>query len=245
MTYSTTVDLFATGGRASGLDILILDDNEIDRIRLRRYLDQAGVTASIIDCSSVENFSNALDHTFFDAVLIDYRLGANTGIEAVNLLRQSRAQRKAAAIMVTGDHRIDLAVEAMRMGCDDFVIKDALDPHRMRMALARAISHRKADTVNAPAGPSPALTLRDAMEAETADMAADLRSALNTAVGRTRALRRSNSDDPHLLGQLAYIDAACARAWQTIGQFEQKMAALDVARPRTPKLGFSRKRTAH
>ncbi len=240
MTTSLTVDL--TPSRpVQGLDILILDDSDIDRIRLRRFLSQAGIEASVVDCDTVESFAGALEHTFFDAVLIDYRLGARNGIEALNLLRGSRAQRRAAAIMVTGDTSIDLAVEVMRTGCDDFVIKETLDPHRMRTSLARAISHRKADGIAGPGGTSAVMALRNAVETGAAEMAGEVRSALSAVAGRSRALRATHSADPQILAQLAHIDSACARAWSMVGAFQQNLGALDMTRPRATKLGLTRR----
>ena len=240
MTRSLTVDLASPALRA--LDIVILDDNDHDRKRMRRYLAQAGVDAHVVDCDSVEDFSAALSGAYFDAALIDYRLGHRDGIEAVNLLRTHRAQRQAAAIMVTGDRRVELAVEAIRGGCDDFVLKDALDPSALKSSLAKAMAHRRAGPRTTPRSPDTALALRDAVEEVASGMSAEVRGALNAAVARTRDLRADRKDDAPLLAALAHIDAACARIWTCVNGFERAMSSLDLARPKGPKLGLSKRR---
>jgi diguanylate cyclase (GGDEF)-like protein len=80
--------------------------------------------ASDFQMTAVENGQACLDAlggTFFDAVLLDYSLPKMTGLEV--LLRIRRQGINVPVIMITGQGDESIAVEAMKVGAADYIIK--------------------------------------------------------------------------------------------------------------------------
>ena len=69
------------------LQILLIDDDEIDRMALRRSLRKAQVEAEITMAASVAEAREKIDLHPYDCVFMDYRLQGGNG---VTLLREFR-----------------------------------------------------------------------------------------------------------------------------------------------------------
>jgi signal transduction histidine kinase/FixJ family two-component response regulator len=113
------------------ISVLAVDDNPDHLFLMQRRLRDAGV--EVRTASDAETALDALDEV--DIVLLDYRMPGVTGLE---LLKRIRAADGPSVVMVTGMGSEDVAVEAMRAGAIDYVVKnpgylDAL-PHVVERA---------------------------------------------------------------------------------------------------------------
>ena len=79
----------------------------------------------------------ALEWSAFDVILLDNNLPDMSGLE---ILQKSADKPHGPIIMITGDSQIETAVEALKAGAEDFVIKsldlERLLPHIVQRALA-------------------------------------------------------------------------------------------------------------
>src|ERR1700733_3278250 len=109
------------------LRILLIDDDKDELLITQGLLTQVSGTLYDLEwASSYDAGLEALRHGGHDACLLDYRLGADNGLE---LLRQAQALGcRVPIIMLTGqgDQAIDL--QAMKAGAADYLIKEELDP---------------------------------------------------------------------------------------------------------------------
>jgi DNA-binding NtrC family response regulator len=99
--------------------LLVVDDEKNMREMLRDILEAEGhqVTA----CEDGEGALKALGTTDFDAAILDLNLPGLSGLE---VLRRNRAGGGAVpVVMITAYATIDTAVEAMRHGAFDYIIK--------------------------------------------------------------------------------------------------------------------------
>ena len=115
--------------QAANQTILIIDDDEIDRMACKRILSKSGFTASrVLEAGVGLQGVLSAQHEHPDIVLLDYRLPDADGIA---ILRQITSPEGALAdeapsvVMMTGAADIDVAVEAMRLGARDYLVKDA------------------------------------------------------------------------------------------------------------------------
>lgn len=122
------------------VSILVVDDDDVDRQRLRRLTANLDLPVEVIEASDIAGMRDCLDGKSFDVILIDYRLTLGDGIEALKLVRDHPENRSAATIMVAGDAQLDVAVSAFKSGCDDFVAKMDLDAASLRNAVFEALS---------------------------------------------------------------------------------------------------------
>lgn len=116
------------------LQILHLEDSEDDHALVVLQLHRAGLAARLHRVDTLAAFEAALDSPW-DAILSDYNLPGFTGLDALASLRLSG--RVLPFILVSGQIGEDMAVEAMRSGASDYLLKHNLT--RLVPALERAI----------------------------------------------------------------------------------------------------------
>jgi diguanylate cyclase (GGDEF)-like protein len=122
------------------LNLLIVDDDDVDRERLIRMLSKSDIDINISEASSVEDSMLYLDNNEYDCVIIDYRLGTNSGLTLLNNIR-SRMGKLCAVIMITGLGDEEVAAEAMRLGASDYLLKSLLEGAQLTQAILNSI-HR-------------------------------------------------------------------------------------------------------
>lgn len=103
---------------AKAIQVLLIDDDEIDRESLARHIDEAQLPYALTAVGSKrDGLATLADHPF-DIVLLDFELGDGTGLEILPALEDTPA------IIITGCGSEEVAVEAMRLGARDYLIKD-------------------------------------------------------------------------------------------------------------------------
>ncbi|MEM7470555.1 MAG: response regulator [Pseudomonadota bacterium] len=130
--------------RNSVIQALLVDDNEFDRKYIKRLSTRSDLNIQIAEARSIEEMSQNLRSRRFDLVLLDYNLDDGDGIEALNLLRTDGFYNRTGVIMVTGDTKTEVAVNAFRNGCHDIVAKDGLSSDKMQAAILRSLAGAKA-----------------------------------------------------------------------------------------------------
>ncbi len=121
------------------INALILDDDKFDRAKIRRLFNKAGVPFVLNEADTLKTLKQCLDATEFDVVLIDYNLSYGNGIDALKLVQRHPKNGNAATIMITGDDRSAIAVEALQTGCKDYVSKHDLSARELRAKVQYAI----------------------------------------------------------------------------------------------------------
>ena len=118
--------------------ILIVDDEEVICSILARRLTREGYS-----CVTAHNGKEALSHFYkdsFSLIISDIKMPEMDGIE---LLKKVKAiHPNMLVIMVTAYPEIDLAVEAMRIGAYDFIIKPA-DLELVILSVKKALEKKR------------------------------------------------------------------------------------------------------
>lgn len=98
--------------------ILLVDDDEVDRLAIHRQLKSSALHCEIFTASSLQEARQQLVQSTFDLMLLDYRLRDGTGID---LLRE---QHDLPAVVMTAFGQERIAAEALHLGAYDYLIKD-------------------------------------------------------------------------------------------------------------------------
>ncbi|PYF84342.1 diguanylate cyclase (GGDEF)-like protein [Marinomonas alcarazii] len=134
-----TVDLLEAY-QGPTLKLLIVDDDDVDRERLRRMLSKSDIKTHVSEAISVEDSLEHLSKSDFDCVIIDYRLGLTSGLTLLDSIR-STMDNHCAVIMITGLGDEEVAAEAMRLGASDYLLKSQLQSHKLIHAIINSV-HR-------------------------------------------------------------------------------------------------------
>jgi len=119
----------------SPMRLLHIEDSEPDHVLAMAQLRRAGLRVDATRVETRDEFKRALARPW-DLVLSDYNLPGFTGLEALQLLRATG--RALPFILVSGEIGEDTAVEAMRNGANDYLLKNNLA--RLAPAVEHAIS---------------------------------------------------------------------------------------------------------
>lgn len=121
--------------------LLIIEDDEIDRIDCRRTLSSLPSWRFILEEAELGRDGLRLITSHRPAfVLLDYRLPDIDGIEILE--RISVEELDTMVILLTGCQELDVAVKAMKLGAFDYLVKDSnrhylhLLPHSLERAMA-------------------------------------------------------------------------------------------------------------
>ena len=123
------------------LDVLIVDDSKADALLLVRHLKSFGYDVRYEHADGREAMAAALHARSFDVVLCDYSMPGFDGRQAFGVLLESK--RDLPFIIVSGAVGEETAVECMRLGVHDFVLKDHLA--RLAPAIEREMAEAAED----------------------------------------------------------------------------------------------------
>lgn len=122
---------------APQLRVLIVDDDALDRSAIRRCLLQSGVAASVDEAATAADASACIHAGAVDCVLLDYYV---PGVDNVSLLRSIReAASDMPVIILTGRGDEQIAVDFMKAGAQDYLVKASLTPERLASTCRHAV----------------------------------------------------------------------------------------------------------
>jgi signal transduction histidine kinase len=221
--------------RDAPLRILVVDDDELDRRAVCRYLQQCGVPAIPEQATTAEEALQRLASSRYDCILLDYYI---PGVNAQWLLGAIRQAAAAVPVVIfTGRGDEEIAVEFMKAGVADYLPKASLGPERLASSLRHAMElQRAADARRRAEEEVRALanTEREArIEAENAIkardevlaiVAHDLRNPMQTIMSAAAMIRLRGNDEALRKDNVALIETSMREMERQISDL------LDVAR---------------
>lgn len=121
-------------------DILIVDDNPDDLELCQKALEKAGgETYAIHKSDSGNDAIGKIKIRRPDAVLLDYSLPGHDGISVLKTIKS--IDPLLPVIMLTGKGNETIAVQAMKEGAHDYIVKSAIAPKPLSTAVNAAIDY--------------------------------------------------------------------------------------------------------
>ncbi len=124
--------------------VLLIEDDADDYLLACDLLEETTRSSyEVTWCADSASGLAALHSGRYDICLVDYRLGAQTGIE---LLEQgAQALRRTPAIVLTGAHSAEIDHAAMKAGAADYLVKDQLTADSLERTIRYAMQRRDLD----------------------------------------------------------------------------------------------------
>jgi two-component system cell cycle sensor histidine kinase/response regulator CckA len=181
------------------LRVLMLEDSDTDAELTERALRRGGIEYVVCRVETEPALIEALDTFAPDIVLADYALPTFDGISALRIVRERSAELP--FILLSGTLGDERAVEALKLGATDYVLKDRLG----RLAAAVERAHNEALAAAEKRRANEALRFRSEFESVIARLStefirvasSELDALIETALAR--------------IGELANADRAFVR----------------------------------
>jgi len=117
--------------------ILIVDDELIMRESLAGWLERDG--HEIDTAASGEQALQKLKDTRFDVLLVDIKMEGMSGLDVLKQVKESDPD--VAVIMITAYGSISTAIEAMKSGAYDYLLKP-FDPNELGVVIEKIMAHQ-------------------------------------------------------------------------------------------------------
>lgn len=197
--------------------VLVIEDDDGDRALLHERIRSGYPDAHLVDVIAPEDWKRALTRQDIDIVLTDFRLGWTDGLQIVRTLRERLPH--VPLIMVTETGSEEIAVEAMKAGLDDYVLKSRL--RRLPLAMQTALEHARHRG-----------RYQNAID-HLAVISHELRGPVNSFVGWLALLRDPSADDA--------IRARALQALERAAEAQRSMVdeLLDVSKIVTGRIRLS------
>lgn len=115
----------------AALRVLLIEDDQVDRLACRRALTAQGRFACL-EADTGQAGLRLAQAEAPDCILLDYRLPDMDGLEVLAELRAAPDETGVPVVMLTGAAEVTVAVEAMRRGARDYLVKDS-QRHYLRL----------------------------------------------------------------------------------------------------------------
>lgn len=119
------------------LHLLLIDDDELDRHMVVRALKQSFNAFEIEQSSCAAEGLQMAAKKHYDAILLDYCLPDQDGIEVLRALRTEQYEGMAVIMITHYDDEI-IAEQCLESGAQDFLLKDEVSGKRLARAVKRA-----------------------------------------------------------------------------------------------------------
>jgi len=123
--------------------LLIVDDEKTTREGLRAALEDR---YDVYVAEDAKAAMNLLEAEHFDVMLADFRLPGEDGMKLI--ARAKSLSKPPICILMTAYGSEELAVDAMKRGADDYIVKGRLQIDELEMRVARALKQQKLETEN-------------------------------------------------------------------------------------------------
>tara|TARA_R110000803_G_scaffold154417_1_gene219184 strand:+ start:5086 stop:6774 length:1689 start_codon:yes stop_codon:yes gene_type:complete len=120
------------------LNILIVDDDIVDREHIKRTLNKTSINWSFTETESVDEGLAVFAVNKFDVILLDYRMPKRDGIELLLELRNTSLEKNVAIIMLSNSEQPELALECIKAGAQDFLLKSEVSSSKLERVILQS-----------------------------------------------------------------------------------------------------------
>lgn len=121
--------------------VLYVDDSRLDRELIRDALAQDAGEFALVEAATQREFEERLAADGFDLVLSDFNIRGFEGLQVIDAVRARSPT--VPVVIVTGTGSEEVAVEAMKRGAADYVLKTPSHIQRLTLTLNKVLDRKR------------------------------------------------------------------------------------------------------
>ncbi|ABW30023.1 two-component hybrid histidine kinase sensor and regulator [Acaryochloris marina MBIC11017] len=125
------------------LKLLVIDDDEVDRMAVRRALGKTNLEVDLSEAEDGEAALSLLKNQQFDCIFVDFLLPDRDGLSLAKQLQ--RLQVDTPFVVLTGQGDEQIAVDVMKAGAADYLAKHRITPTTLARTIRSAIRLHRAE----------------------------------------------------------------------------------------------------
>ncbi len=98
--------------------ILLLENDPVDIMAFKRHVEKTELPYKVEAVTSIQKALEKINDSSFDVIILDYHLDDGTGMDALSVIKEIPS------IFITGSGSEMIAVQALKSGAVDYIIKD-------------------------------------------------------------------------------------------------------------------------
>jgi signal transduction histidine kinase/DNA-binding response OmpR family regulator len=115
--------------------LLVIDDDEADRMQLKRALKTCGYQYELTEHDDIRSIASDLEA--FDCIFLDYLLPGENGLLHLKKIRDRGIQTP--IVIITSQGNESIAVELMKAGASDYIVKNDISGQSMGQVLRNTL----------------------------------------------------------------------------------------------------------
>jgi two-component system NtrC family sensor kinase len=123
------------------IKFVIVDDNPDDRLLVRKEIEGNFINPQITEINNLEKFHSKMKDKDFDIVITDYELQWSKGSYILNQVKSVNPD--CPVIMYTATGSEEVAVQAMKNGLDDYILKSVKHIKRLPTSITSVIEKKQ------------------------------------------------------------------------------------------------------
>jgi len=131
-------ETFISIRRGFNIKVLLIEDNTDDSTLIMRILSDEEKTFTVEHVDTGDKAVTKLKDNYYDIILLDYLLPDTNGVELLEVIKDEEI--KIPVIIFTGADDRETAVEAMKLGAADYILKSEENYRKLRNKILQLLS---------------------------------------------------------------------------------------------------------
>ena len=212
------------------IKLLVLEDAEEDFKMIERILRKAGMQFQTRLVDTKDEYVEALQHYHADVILSDHSLPKFNSGEALSILKNTGV--RVPFIIVTGNVSEEFAVQCIKQGVDDYVLKSNIG--RLPDAIQSALKHQEDENLYTK-------TLRDLeennktlvkynkeLESFVNNVSKNLRAPLSSMLNVIHLIKGQDGNDDELANYFEMMEQSITKLDETLQEFQHHNPKAEI-----------------